>query len=267
MYSYYKLRKFYQEGVQPTEHWDRKYETDGLQKYDPEEYRKQLFYPQIIKYLEQGKRYLDAGCGLASWVAFLRARGFDVEGVDYSKKAITMAKQVIPDLPVQTADVLQLPFPDNSFDGYMAIGVWEYAENNTRKVAEEAKRVLKQGGYLFLEVPYGNPLRRYVYLPMKTVEYWIRAKIMRQKATFSNHVFRKGDIRVLLEGMGFEVIAIDPHDLPEPNSHYGLWLDWPILRASQPYRLNSLGIMVKNIMNKLSPWMIATSIFYVAKKK
>jgi ubiquinone/menaquinone biosynthesis C-methylase UbiE len=267
MYSHYKLRKFYREGIQPTEYWDRKYEADGLQKDDPEEYRKQLFYPLIIKYLEQGKKYLDAGCGIASWVAFLRARGFDVVGVDSSKKAIALAKQVHPDLALQTADAKQLPYPDNSFDGYMAIGVWECAEDATKQVAEEAKRVLKKDGYLFLEVPYGNPLRRYTYFPMKTIEYLIRAKLLGQTATFGNHVYRKGDIRVLLEGMGFEVITIDSHDLPEPSSHYGLWVDWPILRGREPYKLNWFGVAVKNIMNSLSPWMIATGIFYIAKKK
>ncbi|MDO8512087.1 MAG: class I SAM-dependent methyltransferase [bacterium] len=267
MYSYYKLRKFYQDGVQPTENWDREYEADGLQKDDPEEYRKQLFYPLVTKYLEKGKHYLDAGCGLAAWIAFMRARGFDVEGVDNSKKAIALAKQAYPDLPVQTADVLHLPFADNSFDGYMAIGVWEYAEDKTKQVAEEAKRILKTGGYLFLEVPYGNPLRRYTYFPMKSLEYFVRAKLMSQKAVFTSHVFRKGDIRVLLEGMGFEVMEIDPHDLPEPSSHYGLWVDWPILRGKEPYRLNWFGVLIKKIMNSLSPWMIATGIFYVAKKK
>lgn len=267
MYSYHKLRKFYREGEQPTEYWDRKYEADGLQKDDPEEYRKQIFYPLIVPYLEQGKKYLDAGCGLAGWVAFLRARGFDVEGIDASKKAIESAKRVHPDLPIQTADVLNLPFPDNSFDGYLAIGVWEYAEDNTKKVATEAKRILKSGGKLFIEVPYGNPLRRYTYFPLKTIEYFIRAKIMRQKAVFGSHVYRKGDIRVLLEGMGFEVTTIDPHDLPEPSSHYGLWVDWPILRGREPYKLNWFGVTIKNMMNSLSPWMIATGIFYIAKKK
>lgn len=267
MYSYYKLRKFYPDGIQPAEYWDRKYEADGLQKDDPEEYRKQLFYPLIIQHLEQGKKYLDAGCGLAGWVAFLRARGFDVQGVDYSKKAIEIAKSIHSDLPVQTADVLNLPFPNESFDGYMAIGVWEYLEDNTKKAAEEAKRVLKKSGSLFIEVPYGNPLRRYTYLPLRTIVNFFRTNIFGQKTIFSNHIFRKGDIRVLLEDMGFEVIVIDPHDLPEPSSHYGLWLDWPMLRDKEPYRLNLFGLFVKKIMNSFSPWMIATGIFYIAKKK
>lgn len=267
MFSWYKLRKYYPTGLNPKEYWDRKYEADGLQKDDPEEYRKQLFYPLLIKYLEKGKSYIDAGCGLGGWLAFLRARGYDLKGIDSSPKAIEMARQMNPDSPVQVGEADALPFPDQSFDGYMAIGTWEYLEDGTEKAANEAKRVLKTGGHLFIEVPYANPFRRYTYLPLKTFEYFIKTLLMRKPATFSNHIFRKGDIRVLLENCGFEVLEMNPHDLPEPNSHYGLWLDWPFLRGARPYELNPLGLTIKKIMNNLSPWMIATGMFFVARKK
>jgi SAM-dependent methyltransferase len=266
MFSWYKLRKFYPPGIEPSEYWDRKYEADGVQRDDPEEYRKQLFYPLLTKYLDKGKKYLDAGCGLGGWLAFLRARGFDIVGVDGSQKAIELAKKVHPDLPVETGDVKRLRFPDASFDGYIAIGTWEYAEDGTEEVAREAQRVLTPGGVLIIEVPYANPFRRYTYLPLKSIEYGLRRFLLGQTATFSNHIFRKGDIRVLLQELGFEVLEINPHDLPEPHSHYGLWVDWPIFRGKRPYELNTLGRFVKNAMNHVSPWMIATGMFFVAKK-
>ncbi len=267
MYSWYKLRKFYPTGFSPTEYWDRKYEADGVQRDDPEEYRKQLFYPLLTKYLEKGEKYLDAGCGLGGWLAFLRARGYDVQGTEISKRAIELVKQLDPTLPVQTGDVKNLPFPDASFDGYICIGTWEYAEDETENVAKEANRVLKRGGHLFIEVPYANPFRRWTYLPLKSLQYLIRHVILKQKATFANHVFRKGDIRVLLENNGFEILELNPHDLPDPKSHYGLWLDFPFFRGARPYELNSLGLFVKKVMNSISPWMIATGMFFVAKKK
>lgn len=267
MYSWYKLRKFYPAGFNPTEWWDRKYEAQGEAWSDPEEYRRQLFYPLLMEHLKPGKKYLDAGCGLGGWLAFLRARGFDVVGIESSKKAVEMVKQLDPTLPVQVGDVRKLPYGKESFDGYMAIGTWEYLEDGTEDVAAEAKRVLKKDGVLFMEVPYANPFRRWTYLPLKTLEVWVRSGLLRQPATFSNHIFRKGDIRVLLEELGFEVMAVKAHDLPEENSHYGLWIDWPIFRGKRPYELNALGRFTKVVMNSLSPWMIATGMFVVARKK
>jgi hypothetical protein len=55
--------------------------------------------------------------------------------------------------------------------------------------------------------------------------------------------------------------------LPGENSHYGLWVDWPFLRGGRPYELNAGGLLLKKLMNSISPWMIATGIFVVAKKK
>lgn len=266
MYSWYKLKKFYPAGVSPSEWWDRKYEGDGEAWSDPEEYRRQLFYPLLMEHLKPGKKYLDAGCGLGGWLAFLRARGMDVVGIESSTKAVEMVKKMDPSLPVEVGDVRKLPYGEAIFDGYMAIGTWEYLEDETEAAAREAKRVLKLGGMLFIEVPYANPFRRWTYLPLKTLEVGLRS-LLGQKPTFSNHIFRKGDIRVMLEEMGFEILAMNPHDLPEENSHYGLWIDWPLFRGKRPYELNGLGRFVKNFMNSLSPWMIATGMFVVAKKK
>src|SRR5687767_2363624 len=134
MYSWYKLKKFYPAGVNPSEWWDRKYEADGEQWSDPEEYRRQLFYPLLMENLQKGKKYLDAGCGLGGWLAFLRARGMDVEGIESSKKAVEMVKKLNPSLPVQVGDVRKLPYGDGIFDGYMAIGTWEYLEDETEEV-------------------------------------------------------------------------------------------------------------------------------------
>ncbi len=267
MYSWVKVRKFYTPGVNPSEPWDRQYEAGGAKRDDPEEYRKQIFYPLLTRYLEEGKQYLDANCGVGGWLAFLRARGYDIIGIDRSRKAIELAKVMDPSLPVSVGDVCHLEFPDERFDGYLAIGAWEYVEDATETIAREATRVLKPGGVLIIEVPYANPFRRWTYLPLKTLEYALRRFLLHQSATFSHFVFRKGDIRVLLERLGYEILEINPHDLPDPRSHYGLWVDWPVFRGRQPYELNILGVLVKRVMNALSPWMIATGMFFVARKR
>lgn len=267
MFGWYKVKKFYPAGAAPPEWWDRHYENNGGRWDSPEEYRRQLFYPLLVKYLEPGKKYVDAGCGLGGWLAFLRLRGYDVVGVEASARAVELVRKLHPQLPVQQGDIRHLPWADLSFDGYLSIGSWEYAEDLTEQVAAEAARVLKPGGVLFLEVPYSNPWRRWTYMPLKSLEVMIREKLLGQRGTFSYYLFRKGNIREVLTKQGFKIIEENPHDLPDAQSHYGLWVDWPFLRGRRPYELNVAGQMVKQVMNSISPWMIATGIFFVAKKK
>lgn len=267
MFGWYKLRKFYAAGQEPKEWWDRSARGDSGQWDDPEEYRKQLFYPLLSEYLEPDKKYIDVQCGLGGWTTFLRARGFDIEGIETSKEAIELIQKVNPLLPVKQSDLTSLPYQDGSLDGYISIGGWEFLEDATRKLTEEASRVLKSDGVLLLEIPYSNPLRRWTYLPLKSLEVFVRSKLMGQPATFAYHMYRKGDILDLLRVSGFELVAMNPHDLPAENSHYGLWTDWPLLRGARPYELNGLGLMVKRLANMISPWMIATGMFVVAKKK
>jgi SAM-dependent methyltransferase len=267
MFGWYKLKKFYGAQSSPGEWWERHYEADGQQWDDPEEYRKQLFYPLLMKYLMPGKKYLDAGSGLGGWLAFLRARGIEIEGIEQSPAAVELTKKIDPTLPVQVGDIRNLPFATESLDGYLTIGSWEYIEDGTEQLLKEAKRVLTSGGIIAIEVPYANPLRRWTYLPAKSVEVWIRTNLLKHKATFAWHIFRKGDFTSLLEEEGFELVELNPHDLPDKKSHYGLWVDWPWLRGQRPYQLNSLGLAVKSLAQKISPWLIATGMFIVARKK
>jgi len=267
MFGWYKLKKFYPRGINPSEVWDRQYETDGLQWDDPEEYRRQLFYPLLTSHLEKGKKYLDAGSGLGGWLSFLRARGFEMVGVESSRRAVELAKKLDPTLPIELGDISKLSFEADSFDGYVSIGSWEYVEDGTEQVVQEAARVLKPGGVLLIEVPYGNPLRRLIYFPLKSVEVWFRSSVLGRKSIFSHHIFRKGDITELLKECGFEIMEMNPHELPDEKSHYGLWVDWPFLRGGKPYKLNGLGVALKRLLSSISPWMIATGIFFVATKK
>lgn len=258
MFGWYKLKKFYLSETR---------EHVPVQWDDPEQYRTQLFYPLLTKYLEVGNRYLDAGSGLGGWMAFLRARGYQFEGIEPSHEKVEMIGKLDPELPIRAGDLKSLPHNDSFFDGYVSIGSWEFEEDGTDALMKEATRVLKPGGILILEVPYSNPFRRWTYLPLKSIEVFVRESLLGHKATFAYHMFRKGDFLSLLREHGFELQELAPHDLPDEKSHYGLWVDWPFLRGSHPYRLNAFGLWLKRWLGGMSPWMIATGMFIVARKK
>lgn len=90
----------------------------------------------------QGWRVLDAGCGSGDTGGFLAAHN-SVTGVDFSRQMLHYAQRVYPS--VALADVEALPFAAGSFDGLLAVGLWQCLPADTPFLGEVA-RVLRPGG-------------------------------------------------------------------------------------------------------------------------
>jgi len=100
-------------------------------------------------------RTLDLGCGTGSAFPMLRAREFDVVGIDLSSRMIAFAKQRYADdrrIQLSRGDAEFLPFADASFDTVTCLGVFESLPDYTPALREIA-RVLRPGGLLVLSVP------------------------------------------------------------------------------------------------------------------
>ncbi len=261
----YKLLKFYKEDFDPKQFWESKYASHMAGK-SPEEFRQQQFWPILEKYLDKSKKYVDLGCGMGGWILFLREAGYNVEGIDASRHVVQAITEYDPDIPVKVADMTGIPYMDSSIDGALAIGTLDYLEDQVPKALSEVSRTLKPQGIFFLEVPVANLLRRCLYLPLKKIEQVIKDSQGKQ-ATFAHYLFDRKELRNLLQTAGFEVIEEQPHEIPGSDSHYGLWVDWKILRSREPYKLNALGRIVKAISNMISPWIASTGVIMVARKK
>jgi ubiquinone/menaquinone biosynthesis C-methylase UbiE len=92
-----------------------------------------------------GLRLLDVGCGTGHHMARLRARGFEVAGVDGSPEMLEHARALNPESDIRHADVEQISFPDASFDVVLCVEVLRYLPSSSRCIAEMA-RVLRPGG-------------------------------------------------------------------------------------------------------------------------
>jgi ubiquinone/menaquinone biosynthesis C-methylase UbiE len=103
-------------------------------------------------YLTEGEKVLDLGCGNGRWFKLFQKKKVDYVGVDFSERLIKIAKRNYPQAKFQTTDVLKLPFPNNYFDKIYSIAVLHHipSEELRLKSLEEAKRVLKPGGFLIL---------------------------------------------------------------------------------------------------------------------
>lgn len=99
-----------------------------------------------------GGKILDVGCGTGHLAAELARRGYQTWGTDLSEAMIQYAREHYDAERFQTADIEKLPFPDNTFDGIVCLGVMEYLASDGPAL-REMRRVLKPGGHVVITTP------------------------------------------------------------------------------------------------------------------
>jgi len=98
---------------------------------------------------------LDFGCGLGRHSVFFSKQGFCVNAFDLSGDGITHLNQWSEKEHLQintcVADMLNLPYPDSSFDAVFAYHVISHTDSSgIKQIMREISRVLKTGGELYM---------------------------------------------------------------------------------------------------------------------
>jgi len=96
--------------------------------------------PDLIAAAEKGEvcgpTVLDVGCGVGNNAIYLASRGFDVTGVDFSAKAISIAKQKAyeaeVDVTFKTLDALNIGNLDKRFDTVIDFGLFHNIVGDSR---------------------------------------------------------------------------------------------------------------------------------------
>jgi ubiquinone/menaquinone biosynthesis C-methylase UbiE len=124
-------------------------------------------FPWIMKRIAreaallQGKHLLEIGCGMGyDSLEFLK-RGVRVTATDLTPNAVAMTQrhfeiEGVEAEEVRTANALDLPFKDNTYDAVWANGVL-HATGDTQGAIQEARRVLKPGGRAIISHFYRKP--------------------------------------------------------------------------------------------------------------
>jgi SAM-dependent methyltransferase len=226
--------------------------------------------PVIEQYINPAFKMIEAGCGLGGWVRFFSKKGFDITGIEYDSRIVDQAKAIDPGINIICSNVVNLEFNENSFDGYISLGVIEHFEEGPQKALLEAKRVLKPGGLIFLSVPVLNPLRRILAHPLRNM-YFIIHRLKGGKKYFGEYRYTKKELLAFLEETHFETIftGTDDYIRTDTKHHIGLYADYPFLRKKngEIWELNSAGKIFLSILRIFSPWFYCAGIFVVARNK
>lgn len=99
-----------------------------------------------------GSRLLDVGCSEGAFLDCLNQNKINFTGIDSNQNAINFCKERGYSNRVKYGNILNLQFPDNSFDVVTALDVIEHIKDDIR-VLSEIKRVCKKNGIIFLILP------------------------------------------------------------------------------------------------------------------
>lgn len=131
----------------------------------------------------------DIGCGTGDMTNALAKKGFRVSASDIATNMVEIALKKNTEfinsgqVDIIPADAESLPYNDKTFDLVILSGVIEYLADD-EKWMNEAKRVLKPGGYLLLNITNAGSIRRMTQQPFEKLKSF---SIFRKAAHYIKH--------------------------------------------------------------------------------
>ena len=160
-------------------------------------------------------RILDVGCGPGYVAQALANRGFDVTGVDRSRRLLQIAKKLASHrmIPVRLhrTPSHELPFADASFDGSLATGVIYWVQH-PESTLREMVRVTRPGGTVSLLDPHCSMsvsgMRHYASKSLLTRSD-TRKLITWAMSASCNRRFEEAELRRLLRRAGLVNVSFE----------------------------------------------------------
>jgi SAM-dependent methyltransferase len=112
---------------------------------------------RFVSLLGPSPELLDLGCGTGGESKRLIGLGARVTGVDLSAASIALARAHVPGGRFLLMDILELDFPEASFDGIVEAGVlFHFDSGRQESILASLSRLLRAGGKFLSYYPEGN---------------------------------------------------------------------------------------------------------------
>ncbi len=185
------------EKISTKKHWQQYWESDDHQ---PLVVHEELLKNLLATTNVRDKKVLEIGVGMGGDSIYLAQKGALITALDFTKEALLAAKNNAQregtQIKTVQADARKIPFPNETFDIIFHQGFLEHF-TNPGELLREQSRVLKQKGYLVIDVP-----QKYTTYTLK--KHWL----MRQRKWFAGweREFSIGELEKLVRQVGLKPI-------------------------------------------------------------
>jgi len=180
--------------------WDKYDKNSFEEKVD--RYKHRIKINNLIEVIKD-KKCLDLGSGHGTFSIALAELGAElVKGIDFSEKSVAFSNKILDNreskdkINFSVASIYKIPYFDNEFDFVVQNGVFHHM-NDKSKAIDEAKRVLKKGGYFWYYTDGSGGISydlfdRSVYL-LRNVSTEFMQKIMKNMNVSVNKTYHLND--------------------------------------------------------------------------
>ncbi|HEX4337955.1 MAG TPA: class I SAM-dependent methyltransferase [Polyangiaceae bacterium] len=165
--------------------------------------RRIAFLERTSGRLKPEAQVLDVGCGMNDLLYSMKqTRGVVGTGLDFKEEMVAFVRDRLK-MPIIKGTLSTSGIPEGSYD---VVTMMEYLEHESdpRKTLEEARRVMKKGAHLAIEVP------DITGWPAKTFKNkWWNLDVPRHLVYFTPTTLSR-----MLDECGFEMVRVDPFTVP-----------------------------------------------------
>jgi SAM-dependent methyltransferase len=195
--------------------------------------------PEIVRLspmmqAHQVRKVLDLGCGVGRHLVYLGQQGFEMHGLDISPAGVERCRKELEQhqlqATVRVADMLAIPYPDQSFDWVLSVQVIYHTTAATLEQAiQHVRDKLRPGGFFFVTFPpadnipadSGQEIEPRTYLKEEEGEPLL------------HHYVSAEEIDKLMHGFVMREKRLQPRQSRDPSGQVVSTLRWNVL-AQRP---------------------------------
>ncbi|MEQ1795742.1 MAG: class I SAM-dependent methyltransferase, partial [Nitrospira sp.] len=161
----------------------RVYEQDAttfLKRWVSRRTRPPVLLLDVLAHLPNTSAILDLGCGGGQDARAIHAKGFRVVGMDLTTAFLRSARKTAPLVPLVRADMRDLPFQQEAFNGVWAVAcLMHVPKPEAAQVLKRLSRIVRPGGLLAATVTHGTQsrIRTDGWMPGRYFARWQKAEL------------------------------------------------------------------------------------------